>query len=84
MTSIALVLDVEQRARELAQEVTSEEEFLAAFGHGSVCERCGRTGLDDDEYTDCELVADPADPEGPWLLLCHDCVKQVPPRGLPV
>jgi hypothetical protein len=64
--------EVQQVARQLAPEST-EEEFLEAFGVGSVCERCGRKGLDDDDYTNCVLVRDKANPDGPWLLFCNEC-----------
>lgn len=67
--------DVEQRAGELAPEATKEE-FLEEFGFGATCERCGRQGLDEEDYTDCELVADQSDAAGPWILLCHDCAKR--------
>jgi len=65
--------EVEPRARELAHEST-QEEFLSAFELGATCERCGRGGLDDDGYTDCSLVPDPADANGPWVLLCASCL----------
>lgn len=66
--------DIAQMARELAPEST-QEEFLEAFGLGNVCERCGRRGLDDDGYTDCDLVPDPDDPQTFGLLLCHECKR---------
>lgn len=72
--------ELEQTARELAPEAT-QEEFLEEFGLGSTCERCGRQGLDDEEYTDCELVADPTDARGPWILLCHDCLRNANVTG---
>ena len=30
------------------------------FGFGNVCERCGRKGLDDLGYTDCDVSANDA------------------------
>jgi hypothetical protein len=69
--------ELRQHARELASEVSSFEEFAEMFGIGSVCERCGRRGLDDEDYADCDLVPSD-DPEAPWdILVCHDCLKEM-------
>ncbi|MGO9155342.1 hypothetical protein [Mycobacterium sp.] len=65
-----------QHARELAPEADSFEEFAEAFGLGSVCERCGRKGLDDEDYTDCDVVPGD-DPEAPFdILVCNECLKK--------
>jgi hypothetical protein len=61
-------------ARELAPESDSPEEFVAAMGLGNVCERCGREGLDDEDYTACDLIPDSENPGGPDLLLCRGCI----------
>jgi hypothetical protein len=63
-----------QHARELAPEANTFEEFAEMFGFGNVCERCGREGLDDEDYTDCDLVPSD-DPEAPDILLCQECLK---------
>jgi len=58
----------------LAPEADSFEEFAQVFGLGSVCERCGREGLDDEDYTDCELVDDD---ESEWgILVCQKCLDE--------
>jgi hypothetical protein len=67
--------ELRQHARELAPETDSFEEFAEMFGLGSVCERCGRKGLDDEDYTDCDVVPSD-DPDAPRdILLCHECLK---------
>jgi hypothetical protein len=63
-----IVEELRQHARELAPEADSFEEFAEMFGLGSVCERCGRKGLDDEDYTDCDLD------EGDHLV-CHECLR---------
>jgi len=66
--------ELRQHARELAPEADNFEEFAKMFGLGAVCERCGREGLDDEDYTDCDLV--PGD-DGDWeSLVCHECLKR--------
>lgn len=66
--------ELRQRARELAPETDTFEEFAEMFGFGNVCERCGRKGLDDLGYTDCDVVPSD-DPEAPDILLCSECLK---------
>lgn len=39
----------------------------------NVCDLCGREGLDDDGYTDCDIA--PYDPLR-VALLCHDCLQR--------
>lgn len=74
--------EVEQMARELAPE-TTKAEFLEAFGMGATCERCGRKELDDDDYTDCDIIpGPPTDPEAPPVLVCHECVSPEKARAL--
>ena len=62
--------EVEQGARERSNEVESEREFR----FGAVCARCGRRGLDDDKYTDCQLVGGDDSSDGPWILVCNTCL----------
>ena len=64
--------ELAQHVRELAPECANLEEFVEAFGYGNSCNRCGRKGLDDNEYTDCELVVSDDDPAG--VLVCHECL----------
>jgi hypothetical protein len=60
-----------QRARELSLESSSQEEFLEAFAAAGACARCGKLGLDREEYTDCKLVrVNGSDGE----LVCDDCL----------
>jgi hypothetical protein len=66
--------ELRQHARELASESDNFEEFAEMFGLSNVCERCGRQGLNDEDYTDCDLVPDD-DPQGPEHLVCLACLR---------
>jgi hypothetical protein len=66
--------ELRQYARELAPEADSFEEFAEMFGLGNVCERCGRKGLDDEDYTDCDVVPDDGGPGE--LLVCRECLNE--------
>jgi hypothetical protein len=68
--------ELRQHARELAPEADRFEEFAEIFGLGAVCDRCGRRGLDDEDYTDCDVVPDEDGDDGPWDLFCHECIRQ--------
>lgn len=48
--------------RELAHESDAESLFRAAFRFG-VCEWCG-CQVEDEHYSDCELIFNPRDPTG--------------------
>ena len=61
----AAIAWVQQRARELAPECDTAEEFLAAFGTPSACARCGKLGLAD------KAAGDPS-----WV--CDECVTGAP------
>jgi hypothetical protein len=48
--------EIEQRVHELAGDGSTLEEVYEEFGLANVCERCGRKGLNDEGYTDCEAT----------------------------
>jgi hypothetical protein len=68
--------ELRQHARELAPEADSFEKFAEMLGFGAVCDRCGRGGLDDEDYTDCDVAPGEDGDDGPWDLLCHECLRQ--------
>ena len=58
-----------QIVRELAADGASFEEVAVEFGFGH-CERCGKS-VDDDDYTDCDLLPE----RGTFgYVMCHDCI----------
>jgi len=71
-----LYREIEQHARELAPESETFEQFAEAFGFGNVCEWCGREGLDDEEYSDCQLISETANPADPPTLVCNQCIER--------
>jgi hypothetical protein len=59
----AAIAWVQQRARELAAECETAEEFLEAFGAPSECVRCGRLGL-------------PVKPASRGSHVCDECLAE--------
>jgi hypothetical protein len=71
--------------RELVHESDAESLFRAAFRFG-VCEWCG-CQVEDERYSDCELIFNPRDPTGEGELVCRECLYEALPlrasAGLP-
>jgi len=60
---------IEQIVRELVADGASFKDVAAEFGFGR-CEKCGKP-VDDDDYTDCDLLPE-EDTFG--YLMCHGCI----------
>ena len=65
--------------RELVYESDAESRFRAAFPFG-VCEWCG-CQVEDERYSDCELIFNPRDPTGEAELVCRECLYAALPSG---
>jgi hypothetical protein len=70
--------ELRRAAAELVPECADFEEFAEMLGLGSVCEVCGRKGLDADDFADCDLVMD-NDPEVFGHLVCNGCLNGADP-----
>jgi hypothetical protein len=78
------VLALAQQISELAPETASFEEFSEMLGMPVTCNRCGRTGLDWENETDCTLVdADDPQDDFDFVLVCHECLNGPPPPAPP-